>query len=62
MQGKYIPYSDGFGIIGFSYECPKCSHITDFHDCEQGCEECKHSEPYTDPDHWYEEELKKNVL
>lgn len=50
MLGKYIPFSDDCGIVGYHYECPKCEHITEFTDCEEGCENCKFSEPYTDPD------------
>lgn len=61
MDGKYIPIGDDYGIIGFEYECPKCKHVTSFTDCETGCEKCKFSEPYTDPDNWYEAELKKPV-
>ena len=50
MEGKYIPVNDGFGIIGYHYECPKCGHISNFTDCEQGCEKCNFSEEYVDPD------------
>jgi hypothetical protein len=50
MEGKYIPFNDGFGIVGYHYECPKCEHVSQFTDCEQGCEKCGFKEPYEDPD------------
>ncbi len=33
MKGKYIPFNDGFGIVGYGYLCPKCEHETKFTDC-----------------------------
>lgn len=54
MNGKYIPFNDGYGIVGYHYECPRCSAITKFTDCEEGCEQCGYSEEYVDPDDWYE--------
>ena len=59
MKGKYIPINDGYGIIGFMYNCPMCNHTTPFTDCEEGCEKCDFSEPYVDPDDWYVEQLNK---
>ena len=61
MEGKYIPFNDGYGIVGFEYECPKCKHITLFVTCDVGCEECGFTEPYVDPDDWYEEQLKPQI-
>lgn len=55
MKGKYIPFNDGFGIVGWHYKCPKCSHITTFIvDCSEGCEKCGFEEPAVDPNDWYE--------
>ena len=59
MKGQYIPFNDGFGIVGYGYKCPKCKHETKFTDCEEGCEDCGFNEPYEDPDDWYEEEMNK---
>ena len=50
MRGKYIPWDDGYGIVGYSYECPECGHETRFTDCEEGCENCCYCEEYVDPD------------
>jgi hypothetical protein len=58
MKGKYIPFNDGFGIVGYGYLCPKCEHETKFTDCEEGCEKCGFSEEYVDPDDWYEKQIK----
>lgn len=61
MEGEYIPFNDGYGIVGFGYECPKCGHVTWFVTCEIGCEECGFTEPfYVDPDDWFDDFLKKN--
>jgi len=59
MEGQYIPFNDGFGIVGYGYECPKCKHESMFTTCDDGCEECGFKEPYKDPDDWYDEEMKK---
>lgn len=58
MRGSYIPFNDGWGIVGYGYECPECGHITGFTDCETGCERCNYTEDYTDPDDWYDEQIK----
>lgn len=55
MKGQYIPFNDGYGIVGYHYKCPKCDNVTKFTDCEDGCKKCGYSEPYKDPDDWYEE-------
>jgi len=55
MKGKYIPFNDGHGIVGYGYECPECKHHSLFADCEQGCESCGFKEEYKDPDDWYDE-------
>ena len=62
MEGRYIPFNDGFGIVGYSYECPKCKHITEFTDCEDGCSNCGFTETYKDPDDWYLESLSQSKL
>ncbi len=59
MEGYYIPINDGSGTVGYIYVCPKCKHKTHFTNCEDGCEKCKHSEPYVCGDDWYDEEIKK---
>ena len=53
MKGKYVPYNDGWGIVGYHYICPKCKHTTRFTNCETGCESCSFSEGYIDPDDWF---------
>ena len=58
MEGQYEPFCDDCGIVGYSYVCPKCNHTTYFTDCEEGCSECGFSEPYEDPDDWYENKIK----
>ena len=55
MKGEYLSFNDGYGIVGHHYKCPKCDHVTQFQDCEQGCEECGFSESYEDPDEWNNE-------
>jgi len=59
MRGSYIPFHDGYGIVGYNYRCPECDYITTLTDCETGCSKCGFSEPYVDPDEWFEEEIKK---
>jgi uncharacterized protein (DUF983 family) len=59
MKGKYIPFNDGFGIVGYGYECPECEHHSLFTDCEEGCKKCGFKEPYKDPDDWFDEFLKE---
>ena len=59
MEGQYAPFNDGYGIVGYGYECPKCKHETQFTTCDDGCEECGFNEPYKDPDEWYNEEMAK---
>ena len=54
MCGSYTPFCDGYGIVGWHYNCPKCKHETRFSDSEQGCEDCGYSEDYVDPDEWYD--------
>ncbi len=61
MKGKYIPFNDGYGIVGYGYLCPECNHETKFTDCQEGCKECKFYEPYVDPDEWYEKEFEKAI-
>lgn len=56
MRGSYLPFDDGCGIVGYSYECPECGVSNSFTDCETGCE-CGFSEPYVDPDDWYTEQM-----
>ena len=55
MKGLYIPFNDGYGIVGYHYKCPECKHETRFTDCEGGCDECGFTEKYVDPDDWYKE-------
>lgn len=55
MRGAYIPFNDGCGIVGYGYLCPECGHETLFSDCDDGCESCDFSEPFEDPDEWYDE-------
>ncbi len=57
MKGTYIPFNDGYGIIGYSYICPECKHETRFTDCDEGCEKCGFHEPYVDSDEWYAKEM-----
>lgn len=59
MLGSYLPFNDGFGIVGYGYECPKCGYTTQFTNCEEGCEKCNFSEPFVDPDDWYDDEMAK---
>ena len=59
MKGEYIPVNDGWGIIGWNYKCPECNHITEFTDCEDGCEECGFSEEYVDPHDLFENKNKE---
>lgn len=59
MKGEYLPFNDGWGIVGFSYICPECEYVSQFTDCEEGCQECGFNEPYVDPDDWYEGQLKQ---
>ena len=59
MEGHYLPFGDGCGIVGYIYVCPKCNHESMFTDCEQGCEKCYHTEEYVCADDWYTEEMKK---
>ena len=54
MRGRYAPISDDTGIIGWMYLCPLCDHWTAFTTCEGGCCECGFTEPYVDPDDWYD--------
>ena len=59
MKGRYVPFNDGYGIVGFGYVCPECNHESEFTTCEEGCEECEFSEPYVDPDDWYVDQMDK---
>jgi hypothetical protein len=59
MEGIYLPLMYDFGIEGYTYKCPKCSHVNEFADCDEGCGKCGFSEPYVDPDDWYENEMSK---
>ena len=54
MKGEYIPFNDGFGIVGFGYKCPKCGEVTQFTNCDDGCANCGYFEKYEDPDDWYD--------
>lgn len=54
MEGKYIPFNDGFGIVGYNYQCPKCSYISTLTVCDDGCDKCGFLEPFEDPDDWFE--------
>jgi len=58
MRGKYIPFSDDCGIVGYHYECPECEHVTLFTLSDEGCEDCGYNEGFVDPDEWYEKECK----
>ena len=55
MIGRYIPFNDGCGIVGYGYLCPECEWHTLFTACDVGCEKCGYFEPYVDPDEWYDE-------
>ena len=61
MQGQYIPFNDGWGIVGYGYKCPACSHETLFTTSDSGCEVCGFSEEYVDPGEWYAEQMKLPV-
>lgn len=61
MKGRYIPFSDGFGFVGYSYVCPNCNHETPLVDCEEGCDWCGFTEEYVDPDDWYDKEMNKPI-
>ncbi len=52
MKGRYIPFNDGYGIVGYSYECPECGKVSQFTDCDDGCEHCGFTEDYVDPEEW----------
>ena len=58
MKGQYIPFNDGYGIVGYDYKCPQCGHETRFAFSDEGCEQCGFSEDYVDPDEWYDEQMK----
>ena len=58
MKGVYIPFNDGWGIVGYGYECPECEHLTQFTSCEEGCEKCGYSEEYVDPNEWHDKYAK----
>ena len=60
MKGRYVPFNDGCGIIGYSYVCPLCNYETRFTDCDEGCEKCGFTEAYVDADDWYDESIKRN--
>ena len=62
MKGNYIPFNDGYGIVGYHYECPECGSVSSFQDCEEGCISCGFNEPYVDPDDWHDEWLLKRQL
>lgn len=61
MIGKYVPFNDGYGIVGYGYECPRCDFVTQFTTSEEGCSECGFSEEYKDPDDWYDEEIEAKL-
>lgn len=60
MRGSYTPINDGCGIVGYYYVCPECKHETEFINCDSGCEKCGFSEPFVDPDRWYELKMSLN--
>lgn len=61
MEGLYLPITDDYGIIGFSYKCPKCHHENNFSDSDDGCEKCDFEEDYVDPDEWYNLQMSKPI-
>jgi hypothetical protein len=54
IEGDYIPFHDGYGIVGYIYVCPKCNTHNPFQNCDEGCKKCGFKEPYVDADDWYE--------
>jgi len=58
MKGLYEPFSDDYGIVGYHFKCPKCSHINKF-STNEDCKNCDFEQEYKDVDEWYEGEIKK---
>ena len=55
----WIPYNDGYGIIGYSWMC-ECGRKTDFASPGDTCA-CGRSVSGEDPDDWYDGEMGKPV-
>lgn len=46
----FIAENDGYGIVGYSYECPYCGHFNRFvneDEYEQTCESCDEVSKHT---------------
>jgi hypothetical protein len=49
MIGQYIPFNDGYGIVGYKYLCPRCNYLSNFTHTGY-CPKCKFHEITPDPD------------
>lgn len=52
----FTPFNDGYGIVGYYYDCLVCGHHGMF---EDQCKNCGNSFTDIDQDEWYSAELEK---
>lgn len=52
MKGKYIPFSDDYGIVGYHFICPQCKYENQF-STNECCEKCDFEQDYVDPDDYF---------
>ena len=62
MKLNYYPVNDGYGIIGYHWEC-NCGNTIQFASPGSECPRCYFviPEDSLDPDDWYDEQMKKPV-
>jgi hypothetical protein len=58
---KWIPINDGFGIIGYSWECD-CGETLNFASCGDTCDNCGFQIPDVDPDKWHDNQMKLPIM
>lgn len=56
---NYVPFNDGYGIVGYHWQC-KCGETIQFVSGGEVCT-CGFVIPEVDPDDWYDEQMLKPV-